>query len=196
MASQVLKLKKKKKKKESSIESFHPVRSISILPLLHPFRDNPCPLLSFLHALEEKFFPHSPRGATSIELRKAITDNGPNGTRSLPSRAQKSEGRKTKDKNWREREKEEEIRMYRMVIKRLRFLSLRLARVLPPPPPPPVTGNRSVRSSFWTLNRFACGNFPGLIFAALLAPSLTSLTSVYPPPQSSLSFPSRFDEPA
>lgn len=95
------------------------------------------------------------------------------------------------------REKEEEIRMYRMVIKRLRFLSLRLARVLPPPPPPPpVTGNRSVRSSFWTLNRFACGNFPGLIFAALLAPSLTSLTSVYPPPQSSLSFPSRFDEPA
>lgn len=37
-----------------------------------------------------------------------------------------------------------------------------------------------VRSSFWTLNRFACGNFPGVIFAALLAPSLTSLSSVYP----------------
>lgn len=35
-------------------------------------------------------------------------------------------------------------------------------------------------SSFWTLSRCACGNFPGVIFAALLARSLTSLSSVYP----------------
>lgn len=37
-----------------------------------------------------------------------------------------------------------------------------------------------VLSSFWTLSRCACGNFPGVIFAALLARSLTSLSSVYP----------------
>lgn len=36
-------------------------------------------------------------------------------------------------------------------------------------------------SSFWTLSRCACGNFPGVIFAALLARSLTSLSSVFTP---------------
>lgn len=36
-------------------------------------------------------------------------------------------------------------------------------------------------SSFWTLSRCACGNFLGVIFAALLARSLTSLSSVFTP---------------
>ena len=77
-----------------------------------------------------------------------------------------------------------------MVIKRLYLLSLACSPPLLPPNSPFLVTRRWVRSSFWTLNRFACGNFPGVIFAALLAPSLTSLSSVYPDlrPSSSLTF--------
>lgn len=94
--------------------------------------------------------------------------------------------RKTKDKDWRERER------YGCTEWSLSGCASSLAsscsRALPLSS---VTGVRP-RSSFWTLNRFACGNFPGVIFAALLAPSLTSLTSVYPPPSPILPFFVRF----
>lgn len=150
-------------------------------------------------------FFHSPRSGTSIELRKAITDNGPNGTRrrnrtNVGARGERRSGRGGRKRveyqpgggGAAERERAEEkrgtrprkIRMYRVVIKRQR---------LPSDLPPAAGGIRAAlpsrsawsfslsRSSFWTLSRFACGNFPGVIFAALLAPSLTSLSSVYPP---------------
>lgn len=65
--------------------------------------------------------------------------------------------------------------MYRLVIKRLHLLRRTLFLACPLSP-------SLVRSSFWTLSRFACGNSARVIFAALLAPSLTSLSSVYPRP--------------
>lgn len=101
--------------------------------------------------------------------------------------------------------------MYRVVIKQLQlsflpvlanisqfstpysdFLSLflRLSRSphlpLPVSRPPYFLSPRL--SSFWTLSRCACGNFPGVIFAALLARSLTSLSSVFTPVVIFLSF--------
>lgn len=60
------------------------------------------------------------------------------------------------------------------------FLSSRVSLSLLPLP--------STLSSFWTLSRCACGNFPGVIFAALLARSLTSLSSVFTPVVIFLSF--------
>lgn len=68
---------------------------------------------------------------------------------------------------------------------RLPFLSLPLSLLfsshlpLPVSRPPYFLSPRL--SSFWTLSRCACGNFPGVIFAALLARSLTSLSSVFTP---------------
>lgn len=74
----------------------------SLLPSFFFRPDNRLTLPLLLSSMRWKNFfpPHSPRGATSIELRKAITDNGPNGTHRTE---EKSGGRKTKDKDWRER---------------------------------------------------------------------------------------------
>lgn len=86
-----------------------------------------------------RIFPRSPCRATSIELRKAITDNGPNGTRRRSGaevgEERRATGREGKDikreirreegerGKKRERSYPWEIRMYRVVIKRLRLLS-------------------------------------------------------------------------
>lgn len=83
--------------------------------------------------------------------------------------------------------------MYRVVIKQLQLsflsiltisLSFLTSTVLFdsffPSPPFFIHSLSPLFSSFWTLSRCACGNFPGVIFAALLARSLTSLNSVYP----------------
>lgn len=102
-----------------------------------------------------------------------------------------------------------EIRMYRVVIKQLQLSSLSPRRCnisllfsfslmtsfsltsffspffqslplsLPLPPLFSLFYLLPLIPSFWTLSRCACGNFPGVIFAAFLARSLTSLTSVY-----------------
>lgn len=79
----------------------------------------------------------------------------------------------------------------RMVIKQLQrsFLSVSLSASRPCSPLLPLSSVRlslcllpfvsSLSSSFWTLSRCTCGNFPGSVLPGLLARSLTSLSSVY-----------------
>lgn len=119
----------------------------------------------------------------------------------------RKKGVKRNCKGWRKRKAyPREIRMYRVVIKQLQlsflsvlaishsfltstvlfdFFFLSFSFYLPLPIVPSLIRFLSLflfplLSSFWTLSRCACGNFPGVIFAALLARSLTSLSSVYP----------------